>query len=205
MIGVCLLWSVGCGDEHSPSVRGVPGPDRQSAHPTATPRRPPTQTRPQAQVDLSSPTVDLGSLCLTAPGDWVRKQPRIGFVLAEFTLPRADEDESDGRLTVSRAGGSIEENVDRWRSQFGEKPRKESRSEVEIAGIQVTLVDYSGSYRGDRGPVGERKGHRMLGAIVPQDGQSIFVKAYGPEKTMAAHAEKIRAFVGSLRSSSPSG
>ena len=67
-------------------------------------------------------TVELKAISLTAPRDWVRKPTSSDFVLAEFTLPRVEGDDWDGRLTVSTAGGDIEANIQRWRSQFGDEP-----------------------------------------------------------------------------------
>jgi hypothetical protein len=76
----------------------------------------------------NAPTaVELDAITLTAPEGWGRKPTSSGFLLAEFTLPRANDDDWDGRLTVSSAGGDIEANIDRWRGQFGGKPSNETR------------------------------------------------------------------------------
>ena len=52
---------------------------------------------------------------LTAPNEWVRRKPSSMFLLTEFTLPKVDGDTADGRLTVSSAMGSLEDNINRWR------------------------------------------------------------------------------------------
>ena len=45
----------------------------------------------------------------------------------------------------------------------------------------------------------ERPGFRMLGAVIPVKGELYFVKAYGPEKTMAAQTEAFQAFLKTLK------
>jgi len=154
----------------------------------------------------TGPDVDLGEVRLTAPSGWVRKVPRVEFIRAEFTLPRAEGDPADGRLTVSVAGGSVKDNVDRWRQQFSGKPEKESQEPLKIDGIDVTLVDFSGSYNDSMGmfaPGVQRSGYRMLGAIFKLGGELCFIKAYGPAKTVAARAAEFRTFVESLKVKKP--
>lgn len=157
----------------------------------------------EAGPSAEGPEVDLDRVHLTAPKPWVRKEPAMrGFVLAEFALPHAEADETDGRLTVSVAGGSVESNIDRWRQQFGEKPEKQTQEKIDVAGVSVTVVDFTGTYRDQRGmmgPVVDRPQYRMLGAIFEAGGQMHFVKAYGPAKTMAARVDEFRSFVRSLK------
>jgi hypothetical protein len=146
--------------------------------------------------------VEFDKITLQAPAGWERREPSSGFVLAEFSLPKAEEDESDGRLTVSTAGGDIEANIERWRSQFGGKPDNESRRTAQAGGLEITLVDLSGEFSDQRGPFApatKLPGSRMLGAIIPVDGELYFVKAVGPEKTMSAHTDEFTAFVESVK------
>lgn len=159
----------------------------------------------------SSPVADdgdvrAGAIRLTPPDGWVRKPASSGFVAAEFTLPRAEGDDRDGRLTVSVAGGSIVANVDRWRGQFGGKPERESEDAQIIADTNVTFVDYSGTFNDSMGPFApgvQREGYRMIGAIIPVGTQLHFVKAYGPEKTMEQHHEAFDAFLQTLQIEGP--
>ena len=104
----------------------------------------------------------------------------------------------DGRLTVSTAGGTVEANIDRWKGQFDAQAKQAPQEEIDVAGLKVTLVDLSGDFSDQRGPFApavERPGYRMIAAIVPVEGQLHFIKATGPEKTIAAHADKIHEFI----------
>ena len=146
--------------------------------------------------------VTFGTLQLTAPEGWVRQQPRSSFVLAEFSLPKAEGDAQDGRLTLSLAGGTVDANVQRWRDQLGSPLKNDLRTDEEIAGLTMTLVDLSGTYSDQPAPFAPsvpREGYRILGAIIPVEGDLHFVKAYGPEKTMAEHEAAFRAFVKSIQ------
>lgn len=190
----------GCQESHRPVVREI-GPEPESKGEAVV--------NPHAQMQgghpvpaPTGPDVDLGQARLTAPTTWLRKAPRVEFIRAEFTLPRAEGDAADGRITVSVARGGLKENVDRWRGQFGEKPEKESQEQVKVDGIDVTQVDFSGTYNDQMGPMApgvERTGYRMLGAVFELGGELHFIKAYGPAKTMEARAAEFRAFVQSLK------
>jgi hypothetical protein len=212
VLGSLLL--VGCGDSPrverremvSPEVaHGMKSPGNQvspeaSPHGVASPHG---MTPPAlSEAELASEELTLGTIHLTRAKTWVRKPPRSEFVQAEFTLPRAEGDTVDGRLTVTTAGGSAADNIARWRSQFAGKPTKESQEKIEVAGRQVTLVDFSGTYNDQAGPFApavERPDYRMLGAIFEVGGKLQFIKCYGPSKTMAARADEFRAFVRSLK------
>jgi len=138
-----------------------------------------------------------GDLELTVPEGWVAVKPRISMIQAEFALPKVEGDENDGRLTVMRAGGTVEDNVKRWRGQFQELQANEVE-EIDVAGTPVTLVDLSGTYNDQRGPMAPaeiRPGYRMLAAIISAGDGLLFLKAYGPAKTMEKHAADFRGFV----------
>lgn len=146
-----------------------------------------------------------GALILKAPAQWVRKQPTSNIVEHEFALPRAEGDEADGRLTIMAAGGSVEQNIDRWVGQFkapagGEVAKKTEKKK--IGEQEVHWVDLQGTYLDRKGPFApatEKNEYRMLGAIIvaPGKGQH-FVKLYGPVKTIGQQEKSFRAFIDSL-------
>jgi hypothetical protein len=135
-----------------------------------------------------------GKLELTAPANWVRKQPRTRIVQYEFAIPAAKGDPINGRLTVMAAGGGVEANIERWFGQFtqpdGSSTKKRGKVKTkQVAGQDVHLVDISGTFKDQRGPVApavQRPKYRMLAAIIEtQSAGDYFVKFYGPEKTVA--------------------
>ena len=131
-VSLCVLWLAGCGDRSRVERRQLEDPAEKAApragalHGLSSPS-PHGRQSAQADVKLDRPEVELGEVRLTAPKGWVRKVPRSEVIAAEFTLPRAEGDDADGRLTVSSVGGTLQENLDRWRQQFGESPTRSRR------------------------------------------------------------------------------
>ena len=152
-----------------------------------------------------------GAITLQAPAGWQKKKPAINFIEYEFAIPKAEGDESDGRVTVMGAGGSIAANVDRWIAQFelDGKPLPKEKARIDktkIGGLEVHLIDLSGTYKDQRGgPFAGGKtvmldDYRMLGAIIDGGEQgNYFVKAYGPKKTMDAAEDAFKKMIESVK------
>jgi hypothetical protein len=129
---------------------------------------------------------------LTAPADWVKKEPRSRIVEYEFEIPKAEGDELPGRVTVMGAGGGVEANVSRWKGQFksDEGEVKADLKQSKVADQDVHFVDIKGTYVDKPSPFAQTPGvdranYRMIGAIITTEGGGqYFVKAYGPAKTM---------------------
>jgi hypothetical protein len=145
-------------------------------------------------------TIADGHFSLEAPERWQRVRPKSPLVETEFGVPAEGDEAAVGRMTVMGAGGSVQDNIDRWYGQFTQPDGAATRDraatkKLRIAGCQVTLVDVSGTYRDmPGGPFAggqaiDRPDYRMLAAIVetPDHGNH-FLKFYGPADTVAAHA-----------------
>lgn len=193
----------GCGETYRPEPQSESGAnDSAQVENDAAPSEADADEKPSPAAETpSAREVTVGDIQLTAPEGWRREQPRSDFVAAEFSLPKAEGDERDGRLTISMAGGSIEANIDRWRGQFGGQPEIDSQRELDVGGTTVTVVDLGGTYRDQAGPFApavERPNHRMLAAIIPGDDVMYFIKAYGPQPTMAQYEASFEQFVKTL-------
>jgi hypothetical protein len=146
--------------------------------------------------------VELDGVTLTPRTDWTRKPASSSFVAAEFSLPRAAGDDADGRLTISTAGGSVEANIDRWKGQFQPEPKKAKQEVIDVNGLKVTIVDFSGDFNDQRGPFApgeKRSNYRMIAAVIPLGSQLHFVKATGPDRTIGSHADAILEFIRTAR------
>ncbi|MCE9552673.1 MAG: hypothetical protein K8T91_04750 [Planctomycetes bacterium] len=148
-----------------------------------------------------------GKVTLTTPTGWVKKEPKFrGIALYEFAVPKAEGDAVEGRVTVGQAGGDIEANQQRWLGQFvqpdGSKTAdRAKRSEKEVAGAKVRMLDVSGTYVAPPFSGGGKfPDYRMLAAIVvtPKHG-SWYVRLYGPEKTVAQQVENINKMIDGLK------
>lgn len=187
----------------------VAGPGAVGPDAPMPPDHPPIDSAPveePAAAPAGGPTVVVNQLLLTAPSAWPRQTVAASpfAPLAAFTLPRAEGDPEDGRLTVSQAAGGVDANIARWQGQFKENPpaQKEAR---EAAGLKVTVVRLAGTLSGGRGPMAagaDKPNSKLWGAVIEQPGgQLLFLKATGPAKTMDRWDGSFGEFLGAIRKS----
>jgi len=85
-------------------------------------------------------------------------------------------------------GGDTGDNIKRWIGQFQGQPKSASEV-VEINGTKVTFLTASGTYmESSGGPFAGKKTARpnyiLLGAVIESSQGSVFVKLFGPEKSV---------------------
>ncbi len=120
---------------------------------------------------------------------------------ATYTISAAGGDSEGGECVVyyfgPGQGGGVEANVKRWVGQFqapdgGPADPLAKRSHRTVNGIEVTLLDLTGTYLFKPFPMApkatEKPGYRMLAAIVAGKDAPVFFKLTAPEKTAAAAA-----------------
>ena len=160
----------------------------------------------EAKAQDKGKTIELGKFKITAPATWKQEEPKSRILSHEFSAPAAEGDKVGGRMTVMSAGGSVEDNINRWYGQFtqpGGGSTKE-RAKVEkrtIANQEVHLVDLSGTYKDQAGPFApavDRPNYRMLAAIIVTEQANFFVKFYGPQRTIAEHEKAFRGMIETL-------
>jgi len=143
------------------------------------------------------PTVSEGNaLSWTAPASWVAKAP--GMVRkGSYNVPGDGGAVGDVAITAFPGDtGGLFANVNRWRGQIGLPSIAESGLEsaierLELNGFHIVLVDATGTSNGQ--PV------RLLGAIVPHDGQTWFFKLTGPAALVGQEQAAFRGFLATLK------
>jgi hypothetical protein len=150
-----------------------------------------------------------GQLQMQVDKAWKAVQPRVRIIEHEFSVPAHKDDDHPGRVTIMHAGGTVEENMDRWIGQFtapdGETLKDRTKKETKkVAGLEVHLIDISGTYHdrpgGPVAPAVERPSYRLLGAmIVSAKTGNYFVKFTGPQRTVAAHEKAFASMIDSLQ------
>jgi hypothetical protein len=156
-----------------------------------------------------------GGVVFTASSDWDVVEGKKQFVDYEMSIPKVEgeaEDAANGRLTFSNVGGGVEANIDRWCGQFkqpdgGKTADVTKRTELDIEGNEVVIVDMTGTYVDSMGggPFSggkkvDREGYRMMASIIQAGSHGQYtVKFYGPEKTVSANAEAFTSMIKSLR------
>jgi len=208
LVGVLAIAGCESSDSVAPPSKPAASTESKSGHqssattaPDLNQKAPGESAGDPAANEETDGKLTLDRLVLTVPEGWKRKAAGSTFVLAEFSLPKVEGDDADGRLTVSVAGGSIDANLARWRDQFGGKPENSTEDKKKVGDLEITIVDYTGEFNDQRGPFApptKRVNYRMLGAVIPVDGELHFIKATGPQATIAAHAERFHEFVASV-------
>lgn len=162
-----------------------------------------------AATTAADQTVQILDMNATLPDGWVAETPRSDMRKLQYRVTSGDADQP-AELVVyyfgPGQGGSLEANVERWRSQFSRPDGGEVETVIEeIDGVTMpaTLVTIEGTYaRGlGVGPQGEPLPDRMLLAAVVQTPQgNLYPQLHGPAAVVSTARD---GFVGLLRSLAP--
>jgi hypothetical protein len=138
------------------------------------------------------------------PKSWTTA-PERPMRVATYGVPAGGGDNEPAECVVSffgsGQGGATDANIDRWVGQF-ENPDLPSKTEKEVNGIKVTLVQIAGTYLAPAGPMmqatGKKENFRLLGAIVEGPEGTVFFKLTGPARTVGSAQPDFDAMIGSL-------
>jgi hypothetical protein len=120
---------------------------------------------------------------------------------------RLSGEEGDAEVAVFVGiGGTVQQNVDRWISQFvvSEGSEAAETEQKQINGLQVTLVDVSGAYNPGMASTmgtdgGPKQDYRMLGAVIEAPDGPWFIKLTGPEGTVSKWEDSFGEYLASVR------
>jgi len=128
--------------------------------------------------------------------------------LATYRVPRAPGDSADAELTITRAGGSLEANIRRWKAQFQPAAVGTTglRRQQTVNGIVVTIIELRGTYLGrsssdEPATAAEppRPGYAMVVVIAHVAGAPYFFKLLGPARSVDGARADLDVLVGSFR------
>ena len=145
----------------------------------------------------------------TAPAGWKAEGPRP-MRAATYTITPVAGDQGVAECVVNYfgpgQGGSVEANVERWKSQVIGADGKPVAAKIDkrtARSVTITLVDASGTYTGMGGPMmGGAKsvsGYRLIGAIAEGPGGHVYFKLTGPAKTIAAQQKNFEQLLASIQ------
>lgn len=194
LLALCaVVWAVGC----------VPQKPEKKAE--KAPMEKQMGDRPANPHATSGPGLDINHLLAELPEGWSKVTPASSMRLGQVSLARAAGDNADGELAIFHfpgTGGSSMANLERWESQMagpnGAPAVAKTDSMKLDNGILVITVDISGTLLASTmgtGPSTDQPGYRMLASVLETPAGNYFTKLTGPEKTIAAHAEKYRTFL----------
>ena len=151
------------------------------------------------------------SLHFEAPADWNSESPASSMRLAQYRLPRAQNDPEDAELVVYHfggGGGSVQANVNRWIGQFTNADGSSAKEGADVSerdsnGFHLTVVDVRGTYNQPRGPMmaetDAKPSFRMMAVVAEAQGGPWFFKLTGPENTVSQWEGSFNSFLETLR------
>ncbi len=160
-----------------------------------------------ATTQAASPTaVRVLDWMLPVPGHWTPQVPSSSMRVAQFTI-RSEGGSADAAVFYfgQGSGGSVEENTQRWASQFLDDAGKPAKPRVEkgaTGGMPVTWVSLDGRYaRGaGTGPQGEAKARQSLRvAVIETDRGNLFFQLWGDEAAIARQYPVMRTIVSQIK------
>ena len=161
---------------------------------------PPNHPPVPSGVRLPAPS-DAPAITWKVPAEWTTGPNTSSMRLATYHVPAAKGDADETEVTVVRAGGTTDANIDRWIKQFDEAG-KDERTVKTVAGFKITIVEVSGRYLGgavmptaDSPP---REGWSLLGAVVETSGSPYFFKMTGPTGSVKSARSAFMALVDSV-------
>ena len=130
----------------------------------------------------------------TIPPGW-QSLPPSQFLLAEFAVNGADGSKADVNVAeMGGEGGGLPANANRWRGQLGLPPLAETdlsalATSVDSVNGKIQIFDFSGTDSKTGKPA------RLVGAIVPQNGQTWFYKLMGDEQVVTQQKDTFIKFI----------
>jgi hypothetical protein len=130
----------------------------------------------------------------TIPSDW-QALPPSQFLLAEFAVTGTNGATADVNVAeMGGEGGGLLANVNRWRGQIGlpqisETDLQPLATPIDSPNGKIQIVDFTGTDPKTGKPA------RLVGAIVPQNGQTWFYKLMGDESIVAQQKDAFIKFI----------
>ncbi len=130
----------------------------------------------------------------TVPAGW-QSVPPSQFLLAQYTIQSNDAQAEVNVSQLAGEGGGLLANVNRWRRQLGLPPVAQEAdlakvvSSLTVPGAPAQMVDLSG--------ISAKTGQaaRLVGVVLPMNGQTWFYKLMGDPGVVAAQKEVFVKFI----------
>jgi len=146
-------------------------------------RKPEEQPAPIASAAGGASAADVD---WTAPKMWAPVSNTSAIRKATYSVPPLQGERGASLCTVTKAGGTVDANIERWKEQFRAPTFK--RSEMSPNNVKVTVVELRGEYL-DMPPMPPDAGkptYEMLAAIAQTEPELTFFKLIGTEKSIEA-------------------
>ncbi len=186
------------GAEDLPGAPSQLGPGALAGPEQLPPNHPPISggSSPHGGGAAPSAPDELAAIAWTVPKGWHTASNPNAMRIATYRPAENCE------LSVVRAGGTTDANIQRWIGQFDE-PAHSQRTRKLVQGLRVEVVDIGGTYAGGGmmpgSPAEPHAGWKLLGAVVETPGSHYFFKLVGPSAEVTAAHASFDALIASVR------
>jgi len=162
---------------------------------TLPPNHPPIGGAAAMHAPTPSASEDPPALTWKVPDGWQEAKNPSAMRLATYQAPGGVE------VSVSRAGGTTDANIQRWVGQFDDVGR-EVHAEKTVHGVHVVSVDVAGTYVGGgmSGKTEPLRSWAMVGAVLESRSPPYFFKMTGPAAAVRAAQPAFDRLVDSIKS-----
>jgi hypothetical protein len=185
-------------------VRMVPGSTTTATPPAEQPAAGAAPPEPESTSTVAS----FAGLTGPKPATWQYRAPAATSTMrvAEYSVPGV-EGADQAQIVVYQfpGGGSLDANVERWKSQFRNADGSEvvvTTESLEADGMKVTVAELAGEYRG-MGKSEFAPDQVLIASMIEGDGDPVFVQLVGPSKTVRASREAFMAMMRGLKQTEP--
>jgi len=140
---------------------------------------------------------EAAAITWSAPPGWDTAANTNPIRLATYHQHAAAADGAE--LVMTRAGGTTEANLERWKSQFaaGGAP---TRTERTIDGLHVVILELHGTYASGMGAADTpQTGWAFVGAVIEAGDASYFLKLVGPDRAVRDARPAFESLLASVR------
>jgi hypothetical protein len=137
------------------------------------------------------------------PADWAPSNQQVAFSedTYEVMKSKVDKDgkvvELEATVTVTPAGGSKLENLNRWRGQL--KLPELSQAEMDLQTRKIDVLGVKADYVDFANPQLAKGRNRFLGVLLPYEKQTWVLKMAGPDELVGEQKQAFETFVKSIK------
>lgn len=165
------------------------------------PNHPPIEGQGAAVVPPVAESNAPLNLSWNAPANWTKVPNTNAMRLATYHVAAAAGARDEAELTVVRAGGSTDANIERWMGQF-DNPDGIVRDKRVVHGLTIATLEVRGTFRGGgmvaAGANEPKPGWMLKGAVVETADGPYFFKLTGPSASVVAARAGFDALLGSI-------
>ena len=164
------------------------------------------ESHPGAFIIAQPQSVALLDYHATVPAAWTFRKPASTMRLAEYTAGAAGGAEIVVYFFGTAQGGSVDANLERWKSQFS-NPKggavEEKITHEKSGAFPLTIAEYHGTYARGIGagsaPEAARPNNTLIAVVAETPKGTLFFQLYGPMEAVNAQRAAYLDFVHSMK------